>query len=61
MSTQVYDATYLLPNNYTPAHGYATYDSNPRFCADVNGDGKDDIVAFGNDGVHVGFSNGTSL
>ncbi len=31
---------------------------NPRFLADVNGDGKADIVGFGNDGVWTALGNG---
>jgi phospholipase C len=31
---------------------------NPRFVADITGDGKADIVGFGNDGVWVALSNG---
>ena len=33
-------------------------DKHPRFLADVTGDGRADIVGFGNDGVYVAFSNG---
>ena len=35
--------------------------SHPRTLADVNGDGKKDIVAFGNDGVYVSLSTGASF
>ena len=31
---------------------------NPRMMGDVNGDGRDDIIAYGNDGVYVSLSNG---
>jgi phospholipase C len=33
-------------------------DDHPRFVADVNGDGKPDLVAFGDDGIWVAFNNG---
>ncbi|PPQ70672.1 hypothetical protein CVT26_014611 [Gymnopilus dilepis] len=33
-------------------------DQNPRFVAELNGDGKPDIIGFGNDGVHVALNNG---
>jgi len=33
-------------------------DKHPRFLADVRGNGRADIVGFGNDGVYVAFSNG---
>jgi hypothetical protein len=33
-------------------------DRHPRFLADVRGNGRKDIVGFGNDGVYVAFSNG---
>lgn len=35
--------------------------SHPRTLADVNGDGKKDVVAFGNDGVYVSLSTGVSF
>ena len=31
---------------------------NPRFVAELNGDGRPDIIGFGNDGVHVSLNNG---
>lgn len=34
---------------------------HPRFVEDVNGDGKKDVVAFGNDGVYVSLSTGSSF
>ncbi len=36
-------------------------DKGLRFMSDVNGDGKDDIVGFGNNGVSVALSNGNSF
>src|SRR5262245_22731826 len=33
-------------------------DRHPRFLADVTGDGRADIVGFGDDGVYVALSNG---
>jgi len=33
-------------------------DRHPRFLADITGDGRADIVGFGNDGVYVALSNG---
>ena len=39
---------------WTPVH-------HPRFLADVNGDGMDDIVGIANGGVNVGLSTGTSF
>jgi hypothetical protein len=34
---------------------------HPRFLEDVNGDSKKDVVAFGNDGVYVSLSTGSSF
>jgi hypothetical protein len=36
-------------------------DENPRMIADVNGDGKGDIIAFGDNDVWVSLSNGNSF
>ena len=45
--------------------GYAAggwlVDRHPRLMADVNGDGKQDIVGFGNSGVYVSLSTGTGF
>jgi len=41
--------------------GWSTFDKYPRTLCDVNGDGKDDIVGFGDDYVYVSFSNGTGF
>jgi hypothetical protein len=41
------------------AGGWTSQDRYPRMLGDVNGDGKDDIVAFGNAGTYVSLSNGT--
>ena len=38
-------------------HGWRV-DQHPRFLADLTGDGRADIVAFGNDGVWVALNNG---
>ncbi|MCX6232098.1 MAG: FG-GAP-like repeat-containing protein [Bacteroidetes bacterium] len=42
---------------YTPANGGWNED-HPRFTADVNGDGMEDIVGFSEDHVYVSLSNG---
>ena len=36
-------------------------EKHPRMMADVNGDGKQDVVGFGTDGVRVALSTGTSF
>lgn len=33
-------------------------DNNPTFCADIDGDGLDDIIGIKDDGVYVAFSTG---
>jgi chitinase len=38
--------------------GWSSYDKYPRFLADVNGDGLDDIVGFKDHNVEVMLSNG---
>lgn len=45
---------------FTFARGWRVA-QHPRFLADVNGDGRDDVVGFGNAGVIVGLSNGSSF
>jgi hypothetical protein len=49
-------------NNFTVNDGaWSSFDLYPRQLGDVNGDGRDDIVGFGQDAVYVslGESNGT--
>ncbi|RYD60805.1 MAG: hypothetical protein EOP58_15770, partial [Sphingomonadales bacterium] len=41
------------------AGGWTSYDQFPRHLADVNGDGRDDLVGFGNNGVTVALANST--
>ena len=43
------------------AQGWANQNAYPRTMGDVNGDGRADIVAFGNDGVYVALSNGAGF
>ncbi|MDB9318688.1 FG-GAP-like repeat-containing protein, partial [Nodularia spumigena] len=40
---------------------WSSFDEYPRLVGDVNGDGKDDIVAFGWHGVYVALSNGNGF
>ena len=40
--------------------GKWSVERHPRFIADVNGDGRDDIVAFGGEGVFVALSTSTA-
>ncbi len=47
----------LMVNSFGYKHGWRVA-SHPRFMADVNGDGKADVVGFGNAGVHIGLSVG---
>ena len=46
--------------NFTASEGWST-NFHLRFLADVDGDGKDDIVGFAHEGVRVGISDGTSF
>ncbi|CAO3355181.1 beta strand repeat-containing protein [Azospirillum palustre] len=50
-----------LNDSFTPSVSWITNTSTPRQVADVNGDGRDDIVGFFGDGVHVAYGqvNGT--
>lgn len=50
-----------LDSDFVFEKGWPTQDRNPRFCYDVDGDGKADLIGFADDGVYVSFSNGTSF
>ena len=44
---------------YLPEAGEWRVEDHPRFLADLTGDGRADIVAFGGSGVHVALNNGS--
>jgi hypothetical protein len=46
---------------FVASSGWSNDDSYPRELADVNGDGRADIVGFASDGVYVALSTGTSF
>ncbi len=49
-------------NSFTiKSGGWTNNNQNPRLVADVNGDGKADIVGFAYDGAYVSLSSGTSF
>lgn len=56
------DGSFQAPNPvlqaFTIGSGNWTIDSNPRFVADLTGDGKVDIIGFGDAGVYVSLNNG---
>jgi hypothetical protein len=56
------DGTFHAPKLVIPDFGYEAggwrVEKHPRFLADVTGDGRADIVAFGDAGVYVALSNG---
>jgi hypothetical protein len=50
--------TFKLAAFGSGAGGWSSDDTYPRMLADVNGDGKDDIVGFGSAGVYVALASG---
>jgi hypothetical protein len=57
------DGTFAPPkitanNFYTAGGGWSTQENYPRLLADINGDGKADIVGFGHHAVFTSLSNG---
>jgi hypothetical protein len=46
---------------FTHASGWNSFNTYPRFTADVNGDGFDDLVGFGGSFVYVSLSNGAGF
>lgn len=53
-----FQAAQLVVNNFGYAAGGWRVDKHPRFAADVTGDGRADIIGFGNAGVWVARNNG---
>ena len=53
--------SYYLTNYYNYCGNACWTENTPRLLADVNGDGKDDIIGFANDGVYVSYSDGVSF
>ncbi len=57
-------SSFQSPQTWISDYSYAAgwrVDKNPRILADVNGDGKDDIVGFANTSTVVSLSTGTSF
>ena len=50
-----------LDSDFVFEKGWPSYDRNPRFCYDVDGDGLADLVGFADDGVYVQFSTGNAF
>lgn len=48
-------------STFGTATGWSRNDTFPRFVADINGDGKDDIIGFSSAGVMVALSNGNGF
>ena len=57
VSRALADGTYEAPRmviaNYASGAGGWRVDQHPRFLSDINGDGRADVVGFGNAGVYV--------
>jgi hypothetical protein len=45
----------------TYGSGYVSFNQNPRFCYDIDGDGKADLIGFSNSGIYVQYSTGVSF
>ncbi|WP_254446949.1 lectin-like protein [Dolichospermum sp. UHCC 0259] len=56
-----FDTIYTAHGEFSPEEGWSSFDQYPRQVADINGDGRADIVGFGGDAVYValGQTNGT--
>ncbi|MDK1313335.1 S8 family serine peptidase [Pseudoalteromonas ardens] len=58
-------SSFTAPQKWNSGFGYTAggwrTDKHPRMMADVNGDGKQDVVGFANAGVYVALSTGTSF
>lgn len=56
-------AEFTSPVRWSASYGYAggwLDDTHPRVLADVDGDDRDDVVGFSDDGVYVSLSTGTA-
>ena len=55
--------SFAAPGNWSSAFSGTSWspEQTPRLVADVNGDGRADVVGFGSDGVLVGLSDGTQF
>jgi len=56
-----FQAPVFTVNNYGLNAGNWSATNHPRRVADINGDGKADLVGFGNDGIFVSLSTGTGF
>ncbi|WP_437962161.1 M57 family metalloprotease [Sorangium sp. So ce119] len=56
-----FGAPALWTGNFGHDAGGWRVEQHPRFMADVNNDGRDDVVGFGNAGVYVALSTGSSF
>jgi hypothetical protein len=52
---------FALANFGTAAGGWTNFETYPREVADVNGDGRADIIGFGGAGVYVSYSTGAGF
>ena len=51
-----FDTKIKMSSDFGSGSGFTSYNTNPREVADVNGDGKADIITFANDGIYVSLS-----
>ncbi|MDB9531532.1 VCBS repeat-containing protein, partial [Nodularia spumigena CS-1038] len=60
MSTVFHPRQFVL-NNFGHPDGWSSQNTRPRQLGDVNGDGRVDIIGFGNNGTYIAFgqSDGT--
>jgi hypothetical protein len=56
-----FEAPHKVLDGFAPANGGWRVDRHPRLLADMNNDGKQDIVGFGNDGVWIALSKGNTF
>jgi C1A family cysteine protease len=58
---QLLERTVWLSRSFCQVTGWSSYDIYPRFLADVDGDGDDDLVGLGSKKVFVALSDGTQF